>query len=253
MRNVKLHELGKACKPIEKFINSHTSYASTELELTISKMCDLKDIEVSFSTEEFEVKKDFRGSVESKGIGNIIFSSDIQSIDSLLCMHLKIEETNKQDELKLTSTHTRLFNKLCVQFSEILMGTQVDLSNVDNLTPSGRRIVMTISHNNSGIAVFNLTLDTRCLHYIRDKLEAFPDIEANRVEEALQQIPVELGCEVMNATNSLQHMLGLRVGDFLPMKKQSQASLKVNGVELYKGELMTTNNVLGIKINEQLR
>ena len=253
MRNVKLHELGKASKPIERFLINHTALYSSELEQIICKLCDLKDVEISFLANETTIENDLRQSVECNQIGNIIFSASKQSVESLLCMHLKVENTYELSKLKLTNTHARLFNKVCIQIAKILMGDHVELSNVDAVTSSEQSISMRVLHKNVELAMINLILDTRYLSYIRDQLETFPALEPKRIENALQQTPVELECEVMSATRSLQHMLDLRVGDFLPMKKLSQARLKVNGVEMYKGAVITTENALGVKVNEQIR
>lgn len=225
----------------------------SEIEQVVCKLCDLKDVEVSLVTDGLLTAEDLRESVEKPEVGNIIFGIDRQSIESLLCMHLKIDQPEEGVEPTLTNTHTRLFRKLCAQVSQILMGDNVKLGNADSVTPSMQNISMWISYNNTELAVFNLTLDNQCLNHIRDKLETFPEVDSKRIDKALQQIPVELECEVMNATKSLQHMLNLRVGDFLPMKKQSQTSVKVNGVEMYKGALVAKDNELGVKINEQLR
>ncbi len=249
MRYIKLNELGKSSKPTERFLEEYVSNLINELEVVMAKLCDLKAINISFKTANDLGTKALTQGVTHPEIGSLVFSVDKESIESILCLHLKIEST-ASDSISLTATHSRLFERLSKNFATVLLGNGSSPTNVEMISATEQHLSFGVFHGEKEVASFGVTLDTRTLSHVRDMLGAFPEVNAERVEKGLMQVPVDLDCEVMKTTTSLQQMLSLQTGDFLPMPKQKHTNVLINGVQVYSGTLTSIDNQLGVKINE---
>ncbi len=254
LRHVKLNELGSASKSVERFIKDHITQLTPEIEQVICKLCDLKTVELSLVTDGQLTSEDLlKEYIAHAKDGGIIFGIDKQSIDSLLNMHLRINNETEEIET-LTNTHIRLFRRLTTQLAKVLLGdTEIKPVNPDTARPSQQTMSIEVSHEGTKIAVVDLTLDEERLAHIRERFDTYPEVKADRVDQALQHVPVTLNCEVMRTSSILARIAELKEGDFLPMKKLSHVCVKVSGIEMFKGDLFNENNELGVKINEQLR
>ncbi len=253
MRNVALKELGSSKKAIKLFLNKHIIEQSHDIEKIIGKACDLTDVKVVVASDDVLQGRELKECIQRPEHGNVLFSIDKHSIHSLLCKHLKVD-LNEADDIAITNTHKRFYNRLIAQLSKTI--TQCDdivVIEPEAFTVSRMDVTLDIIHQGDKIASVSIALDTNYVETLSKDYKPSTQIDAEIMAKALQRIPVKVECEIMRSTHSLDKVVNLKTGDFLAMKKLPQANIKVNGITMFKGLVTTQAKELGVKINEQLR
>ncbi len=253
MRNVALKELGSSKKAIELFLNKHIKKQSHDIERIIGKACDLTDVEVIVASGDVLQSRELKECILHPDHGHVLFSLDTRSIHSLLCKHLKVD-ADETDDIAITNTHKRFYNRLISQLSKAL--TQCDdikQADPETFVASQIHVILDIIHQDEKIASVSVELDTDYVDNLSKEHRPATRVDSEVMARALEHIPVKVECEIMKATHSLDKIVGLKTGDFLAMKKLPQASVKVNGTTMFKGLVTKQGKELGVKINEQLR
>ncbi len=253
MRNVALKELGSANKAIELFLNKHIMKQSHDIERIIGKACDLVDVEVVAASGEVLNGRELKECIQHPEHGHVLFSIDKHGIHSLLCKHLKVD-SDEADDIAITNTHKRFYNRLIFQLSKALTLCD-DITLVDPETFVASRIYVTLDiiHQGEKIASVGIEIDTDYVESLSKNYRPSTQLDPEIMSRALQHIPVKVECEIMKATHSLDKVVNLKAGDFLAMKQLPQANIKVNGITMFKGLVTKQDKELGVKINEQLR
>lgn len=253
MRNVALKELGSANKAIELFLNKHIMKQSHDIERIIGKACDLADVEVVTASDDVSQGRELKECIQHPEHGHVLFSIDKHSIHSLLCKHLKVD-ADEADNIAITNTHKRFYNRLISQLSKALtLCDDIRLADPETFVASQIDVTLDIIHEGEKIASVGIALDTDYIDTLSKDHRPSTQVDSDIMARALQHVPVKVECEIMKATHSLDKVVSLKAGDFLAMKKLPQANVKVNGITMFKGLVTKQDRELGVKINEQLR
>ncbi|MBC7001595.1 FliM/FliN family flagellar motor switch protein [Photobacterium sp. BZF1] len=254
MKRSSLTELGNPSIKMRKFLLKHTNHFINEIISLLKFNFSERKVDVLLS-EISDIPQDHIKTVLNiESLGNIFFFISPQGIDLLLHRHLNTTPSNNtfntnSNDIKLTQTHHRLFQKLAMTVTNIMTADAKHFA-VENAEtpPSDIGISMVFKLDEQEIKVAFM-IDENYVKKLREMMETNETFDKDEILDTLRHQPVELGCVMLYGQCTMLELAQLKPGDILSMTMCKNLTVKVNGHPTFFGKLQSIDSQLGIEIN----